>query len=439
MESELSEGNFSCILLEDAQIKDPNIAIGDIICESIPAIEIGRIAAQSAKQIMSMRVRDIERDLEYDQFKDRIGEIVHGIVDKVEYGNVYIKIGSNDAIMKRDQALRTDHYKQGDRIRAYLMAIDPMTKGPQIILSRTDDQFLVKLFAQEVPEIYDNIIQIRAVARDPGFKSKIAVYSSDSSIDAIGSCVGMRGARVQAVISELRGENIDIINWSSDLGTLVLNAITTSNITITKVLIDEEQHKIEIVVPEEQQSIAIGRQGQNVRLASQLIKWKIDILTEERESKRRQDEFHAITNKFIEALDLEEILAQLLASEGYNSVKSIADTDVEVIGNIQGLNLEIAEELIRRARAYAISHKDASDIIEPSYLQGIENSPLLKITGMKNELAELLHKNGINNIVDAADLSRDEFKDIVALSEIQIDDQLIDIIIMDARKKSYFD
>ena len=436
LEAHALEGNMNCIILEHARVRDAGIAIDDIICESIPAIDIGRIAAQSAKQVMSLRVREIEKELEYDQFKDRIGDIVHGVVDKIEYGNVYVKIGSSEAVMKRDQALRTDHYKQGDRIRAYLLAIDSANRGPQILLSRTDDQFLVRLFSQEVPEIYDNIIQIRAVARDPGSRSKIAVYSSDPSIDAIGSCVGMRGSRVQAVISELRGEKIDIINWSSDIGTLVVNAMAPAE--ITKVLIDEEQHKIEIVVPEDQQSIAIGRQGQNVRLASQLIKWKIDVLTEEKESKRRQDEFHAITKKFVESLDLEEILAQLLASEGYNSVQSIADSDIEVLGSIQGLDTDIAAELIKRARSYAVSHQDASEIIAPSYLQGIENSPLLRISGMKLELAQLLHQHEINAIIDVADLSRDEFKDVTRDSDIMIDDKLIDIIIMDARKKSYF-
>jgi transcription termination/antitermination protein NusA len=397
LELKYSEENVNCTTLEEAKIKDPNIAVGDVICEPIPAIEIGRIAAQSAKQVMSTRVREIERELEYDQFKERIGEIVHGVVDKVEYGNIYVKIGSSDAILKRDQALRVDRYKQGDRIRAYLVEIDAANRGPQIILSRTHDQFLAKLFAQEVPEIYDNIIQIKAVARDAGSRSKIAVYSSDVSIDAIGSCVGMRGARVQAVISELKGEKIDIINWSSDLGTMVVNAIAPA--VTTKILIDEEQHKIEIVVPE--------------------------------------DQFQAITKKFMEALDLEEILAQLLALY-YNSIAAIANADVESLSSIEGLNIDIANELINRAKKYADSHVDADQVIEPSYLQGIENSPLLKIVGLRLDTAELMHKNNLNAISDIADLSRDEFKDIISQSDIKMDDKLIDIIIMDARKKSYF-
>ena len=428
------EEKIQAIALEDAKTKDINVAVGDVICESLPAMDIGRIAAQSAKQVITSKVKEIEKDLQYEEFKDRIGEIVNGVVEKLEYGNLIVRIGSAEASIRRDNLLKADHFKQGDRIRAYLVEIDRNARGPQIILSRTHEQFVVQLFIQEVPEIYENIIQIKAVARDPGSRTKIAVYSSDPSIDAVGSCVGIRGARVQAVIFELKGEKIDIVQWTSDIGAMVVNTLAPA--TITKVLIDEEQHKIEVVVPEDQQSIAIGRQGQNVRLASKLIGWKLDVLTEEKEAKRRQDEFNAITQKFMDALDLEEILAQLLASEGYNSIRSIADANVNDLSFIQGLDIEIAQELINRARAYSASHLDAQEIIAPSHLQDIANSQLLRIKMMTPELAKRLHDQEINKIIDFADLSRDDFKDIIPDSGLG--DEIIDVMIMDARKKSYF-
>jgi len=429
-----TEERIQAIALEDAKSKDSNISVGDIICESLPAMDIGRIAAQSAKQVITSKIKEIERELQYEEFKDRIGEIINGVVEKVEYGNLVVRLGSAEAIIKRDNLLRADHYKQGDRIRACLLEINSQARGPQIILSRTTERFVAMLFVQEVPEIYENIIQIKAISRDPGSRTKIAVYSSDPAIDAVGSCVGIRGARVQAVISELKGEKIDIIQWSSDIGTLLVSTLAPAS--ITKVLIDEEQRKIEIVVPEDQQSIAIGRQGQNVRLASKLIGWRLDILTEEKETKRRQDEFNAITQKFIEALDLEEILAQLLASEGYNSIQSICSASVEELSLIHGLDAEIAQELIDRAANYAKSNADAVNIIIPSHLQDIANSSLLRIKTMTSELAQRLHNEGIDEVIDVADLSRDDFKDIIPDSELA--DEMIDIIIMDARKKSYF-
>ncbi|WHQ46825.1 MAG: transcription termination factor NusA [Candidatus Midichloria sp.] len=434
VDTKYTEEKVQAIALEDAKLKDINVAVGDIICESLPAMDIGRIAAQSAKQVITLKVKEIEKDLQYEEFKDRIGEIINGVVEKVEYSNLIVKLGSAEALLRRDNLLRADHYRQGDRVRAYLVDIDRQARGPQVILSRIHEQFVAMLFAQEVPEIYENIIQIKAIARDPGSRTKIAVYSSDPAIDAVGSCVGIRGARVQAVISELKGEKIDIIQWTSDLGALIVNALAPAS--ITKVLIDEEQHKIEVVVPEDQQSVAIGRQGQNVRLASKLIGWKLDVLTEEKEAKRRQDEFSAITQKFMEALDLEEILAQLLASEGYNSIQSISDANINELSSIQGLDVEIAQELINRARDYSESHADAEEIIAPSHLQDIANSPLPRIKMVTSELAERLHNNNINKIIDVADLSRDDFKDIIPDSGL--DDEVIDVIIMDARKKSYF-
>lgn len=424
---------IQALVVEKAKEREQSVEIGDIICEALPAMEIGRIAAQYAKKVIISQIKDIEREIQYEEYKDQIGDIFNCVVDRVEYSGLIVKIGAAEALIKRDNLLRADHYKQNDRIKACLVEIDQESRGPQLILSRTDNQFIAKLFEQEVPEIQDGIIQVRAVARDQGSRAKVAVFSSDPAIDPIGSCVGIRGARVQAVSNELKGEKIDIINWSADVGKLVIAALAPAH--ILKVLIDEDARRIEVVVAEDQQSIAIGRQGQNVKLASQLTTWRLDILTEEKEAKRRLDEFNAVTQKFMVALDLEEILAQLLASEGYNSIQSIMEVDVNVLSAIHGLDVDIAQELIERARHYSANNADASDVISPSHLQNIEGSPLLKIRNVNVELAQRLHEAGINSIMDVADLSRDDFKD--SLLDLALENIVIDEIIMDARNKSY--
>ena len=330
--------------------------IGEIIQELLPPLEIGRLAAQSAKQIITVKLKEIERNKQYNEFKDRVGDIVNGIVEKIEARNIIIKIGSAEAVLKKEYMLKSDNYRQGDRVRAYLLNLDKDSKGPMIILSRTHNEFLAMLFKQEVPEIYDRIIEVKGVARDPGSKSKIAVYSSDKGVDAVGSCVGIRGSRVQSITNELRGEKIDIIQWSSDVASFAINALAPAQ--VSKVIIDEEQNKMEVIVPDDNQSQAIGRRGQNVRLASDLIGWKVDILTEEIESKRRQEEFGTITTEFMEHLNLEEILAQLLASEGFTSIKELAEAEVSEISSIEGLDEEIAKELIERAQEYLKENKD---------------------------------------------------------------------------------
>ena len=427
------DDNLQAIPLAEARMRDSNINVGDIICELLPAMEIGRIAAQSAKQVIMAKVKEIEHDIQYEEFKDKIGHIVSGVVDKVDYKYLTVKLSSTaEAIIRKDNLLKADHFKHGDRIKAYLLEIDRNTKGLQIILSRTHEQFVAMLFTHEVPEIYEKIIQIKGVARDPGSRTKIAVYSSDPAIDAVGSCVGIRGGRVQSIISELKGEKIDIVNWTADLGNMIINSLTPAN--IIKILIDEDQHKVEIIVPDDQQSVAIGRQGQNVRLASKLVGWRLDILTEEAETSRRQDEFNTITQKFIDALGLEEILAQLLASEGYNSINSIANIDINTLVS-HGLDHDTALELINRANEYVKSHQ-YSDVNNSSQLRDFDDSPLLRISMMTKDLARLLHTNDVNQIIDVADLSREDFKDL--LPNVELDDSTIDTIIMDARKRTYF-
>ena len=319
---ETVENPSNQITLEDARKRNPAAQVGDTIADPLPPLEYGRIAAQSAKQVIVQKVREAERDRQYDEYKDRIGDIVNGIVKRVEYGNVVVDLGRGEAIVRRDEMLPREMFRNGDRIRAYIYDVRREPRGPQIFLSRTHPQFMAKLFAQEVPEIYDGIVEVKAVARDPGSRAKIAVISRDSSVDPVGACVGMRGSRVQAVVNELQGEKIDIIPWSPDIATFVVNALAPAE--VAKVVLDEDRERIEVVVPDEQLSLAIGRRGQNVRLASQLTGWDIDILTEQEESERRQAEFEKRTKIFIEALDVDEVVGQLLASEGFGSVEELA-------------------------------------------------------------------------------------------------------------------
>src|SRR6186713_1666177 len=329
---ELVENPSNQISLEDARRHNPAAQVGDTIADALPPLEYGRIAAQSAKQVIVQKVRDAERDRQYQEYKDRIGDIVNGIVKRVEYGNVVVDLGRGEAIVRRDEMLPRETLRNGDRVRAYVYDVRREPRGPQIFLSRTHPQFLAKLFAQEVPEIYDGIIEVKSVARDPGSRAKLAVISRDSSIDPVGACVGMRGSRVQAVVNELQGEKIDIIPWSADPATFIVNALQPAE--VAKVVLDEDAERIEVVVPDEQLSLAIGRRGQNVRLASQLTGWDIDILTEQEESERRQAEFQNRTKTFIEALNVDEVVGQLLASEGFRSVEELAFVDVAELSAI---------------------------------------------------------------------------------------------------------
>ncbi len=347
------------ISIDDARARNPAAQVGDFISEALPPVDFGRIAAQSAKQVIMQKVRDAERERQYEEFKDRIGEIVNGIVKRVEYGNVVVDLGRAEAIIRRDELIPRENFRYGDRVRAYIYDVRREQRGPQIFLSRTHPQFMAKLFAKEVPEIYDGIIEIKSVARDPGSRAKIAVLSNDSSIDPVGACVGMRGSRVQAVVGELQGEKIDIIPWSPDAATFIVNALQPAE--VAKVVLDEDAERIEVVVPDDQLSLAIGRRGQNVRLASQLTGWDIDILTEDEESERRQKEFVDRTALFIEALDVDEMVAQLLASEGFANVEEVAYVERDEVAAIEGFDEETADELQLRAREYLDAQEAAQD------------------------------------------------------------------------------
>jgi len=389
--------------LKTAKSKSPDAKIGDFLTEPLPPIEFGRIAAQSAKQVIVQKVRDAERERMYDEYSSRIGEIVNGTVKRVEYGNVIVDLGRGEAIIRRDELIPREMFRYGDRVRAYVYDVRREQRGPQIFLSRTHPQFMAKLFMQEVPEIYDGIITIRSIARDPGSRAKIAVTSSDSSIDPVGACVGMRGSRVQAVVAELQGEKIDIIPWTENIADLVVSALQPAD--VAKVVLDEQAERIEVVVPDEQLSLAIGRRGQNVRLASQLIGWDIDILTEQEESERRQKEFTERSELFMNALDVDEMVAQLLASEGFSSVEELAYIDVSEIASIEGFDEETAAEIQNRAAEYLAAIDRAFD--EERIKLGVADE-LYEIPGLTAGMLVALGKDGIKTIEDFAGCASDD-------------------------------
>ena len=385
------------IPLEEARARNPAAQVDDFIAEPLPPMDFGRIAAQSAKQVIVQKVRDAERDRQYEEFKDRIGEIVNGQVKRVEYGNVIVDLGRGEGIVRRDELIPRETFRYGDRIRAYIYDVRREQRGPQIFLSRTHPQFMARLFAQEVPEIYDGIIEVKSVARDPGSRAKIAVISRDSSIDPVGACVGMRGSRVQAVVNELQGEKIDIIPWSQDAATFIVNALQPAE--VAKVVLDEDAARIEVVVPDEQLSLAIGRRGQNVRLASQLTGWDIDILTEQEESERRQKEFQERSQLFITALDVDEVVGQLLASEGFASVEEIAFVELDDLAGIEGFDEDTAVELQTRARDY-LAKLEAEQDAERKAL-GVEDG-LKEVAGVTTAMLVAFGKEGIKTVEDLA-------------------------------------
>jgi len=385
------------ISLEAARARNPAAQIGDFIAEPLPPFDFGRIAAQNAKQVIVQKVRDAERERHYEEFKDRIGDIVSGMVKRVEYGNVVVDLGRAEAIVRRDELLPRETFHNGDRVRAYIYDVRREQRGPQIFLSRTHPQFMSKLFMQEVPEIYDGIIEIMSVARDPGSRAKIAVISRDSSIDPVGACVGMRGSRVQAVVNELQGEKIDIIQWNNDAATFIVNALAPAE--VAKVVLDEDASRIEVVVPDDQLSLAIGRRGQNVRLASQLTGWDIDILTEAEESERRQSEFAERSAMFIEALDVDEMIAQLLASEGFASVEELAYVPVGEIAEIDGFDDGTAAEIQQRANDY-LAARDAELDARRREL-GVADD-LKAIEGVTTAMLVAFGENGMKTTEDLA-------------------------------------
>ena len=376
-------------------LDDPKV--GDTIVDEVPPVEMGRIAAQSAKQVILQKIREAERERQYEEFKDRAGTIINGIVKREEYGNVIVDVGTGEAVLRRNEKIGRESYRPNDRIRCYIKEVRREQRGPQIFLSRTAPEFMAELFKMEVPEIYDGIIEIKAVARDPGSRAKIAVISYDSSIDPVGACVGMRGSRVQAVVNELQGEKIDIIPWNEDAPTFLVNALQPAE--VTKVVLDEDAGKIEVVVPDEQLSLAIGRRGQNVRLASQLTGLDIDILTEEEESKRRQAEFEERTKLFMDTLDLDEFFAQLLVSEGFTNLEEVAYVDPEELVVIDGVDEETAAELQARARDYLDAQNQKA--LEHARELGVEDS-LIAFEGLTPQMIEALAEDGIKTLEDFA-------------------------------------
>ncbi|WP_040299586.1 transcription termination factor NusA [Agrobacterium albertimagni] len=397
------------IALELARDRNVDAKLGDYIADPLPPMDFGRIAAQSAKQVIVQKVREAERDRQFDEFKDRVGEIVNGTVKRVEYGNVIVDLGRGEGIIRRDEMIPREAFRYGDRVRAYVYDVRREQRGPQIFLSRTHPQFMVKLFTMEVPEIYDGIIQIKSVARDPGSRAKIAVISNDSSIDPVGACVGMRGSRVQAVVGELQGEKIDIIPWSQDPASFIVNALQPAE--VAKVVLDEDAERIEVVVPDEQLSLAIGRRGQNVRLASQLTGWDIDIMTEAEESERRQKEFNERTNLFMDALDVDEMVGQVLASEGFAQVEEVAYVDLDEIASIDGFDEDTAQEIQTRAREYL--EKIEAEMDAKRRELGVADE-LRQIDGMTSQMMVALGEDGIKTVEDFAGCAAD---DLVGWSE----------------------
>ena len=391
------------IALVEARRKNPAAQVGDFIAEPLPPLDFGRVAAQNAKQVIVQKVREAERERQYDEYKDRVGEIVNGIVKRVEYGNVIVDLGRAEAVVRRDETLPRENFRYGDRIRAYVYDVRREQRGPQIFLSRTHPEFMAKLFAQEVPEVYEGIVTIKSVARDPGSRAKIAVVSRDSSIDPVGACVGMRGSRVQAVVNELQGEKIDIIQWSPDAATFIVNALAPAE--VVKVVLDEDAERIEVVVPDQQLSLAIGRKGQNVRLASQLTGWDIDIMTEASESERRQAEFAERSATFMEALDVDEVIAQLLASEGFSSVEEVAFVDTDEISSIEGFDEETAGEIQTRAREHL--EKLEAELDAKRKELGVSDD-LLQLDGLNTAMLVALGENEVKTVEDVADCATDD-------------------------------
>jgi N utilization substance protein A len=397
------ENESTQITVTDARKRKPEAEVGDLIAESLPPLDFGRVAAQNAKQVIVQKVREAERDRQFGEYKDRIGEIVNGTVKRAEYGNVIVDLGRAEGIIRRDEMIPRENVRYGDRIRAYIYDVRREQRGPQIFLSRARPEFMIKLFAQEVPEVYDGVVEIKTCARDPGSRAKIAVRSNDSSIDPVGACVGMRGARVQAVVNELQGEKVDIIQWNQDAASFIVNALAPAE--VSKVVLDEDSNRIEVVVPESQLSLAIGRRGQNVRLASQLTGWDIDIMTEQEESERRQKEFAERSQAFMDALDVDEVIAQLLVTEGFASVEEVAYVDLSEIAHIEGFDENTASEIQTRAREYLEKQEAERDAKRREL--GVSDD-LAKVEGVTTAMLVAFGENGVKTLEDLADCATDD-------------------------------
>ena len=438
---ETVKNKFLEINLKSAKKINGAAQIGDELLDPLPPLDFGRIAAQSAKQVINSKVREAERERQFNEYKDRVGEIINGIVKRTEFGNVVLDLGKAEGVIRKDQTIPRENLRNGDRVRAYIYDVRTETKGPQIFLSRSHPQFMAKLFTQEVPEIYDSIITIKSVARDPGSRAKIAVYTEESSIDPVGACVGMRGSRVQAVVNELQGEKIDIINWSDNVANLAIASLSPAE--VLKVVLDEDQNKIEVVVSEDHLSLAIGRRGQNVKLATELTGYEIDILTEDEESSKRQEDFSNKTNIFVSSLDVDETLAQLLVSEGFSSIEEIIDSGLSELIAIEGFDDEIATELISRAEKYL---KDRDEENQKKIIELKISKDLIEFSFLTKAMIVKLGENQIKTLEDFAGLTTDDligyFEDktdksskvIGLLEEFNITKDEGDQLIMEARK-----
>ena len=422
------EDEVSQLTLAEAQRIKPDAELGEFLIDELPPLDFGRIAAQTAKQVIVQKVREAERAKQYEEFKDRVGEVINGVVKRVEYGNVTVDIGGKaEAMLRRDEALPREHFKNGDRVRAIIYDVREETRGPQIFISRTHPDFMAKLFMQEVPEIYDGIIEIRNVARDPGSRAKITVYSHDNSIDPVGACVGMRGSRVQAVVNELQGEKIDIVPFTEDRASLAISALSPAQ--VAKVVMDEENKRMEVVVPDDQLSLAIGRRGQNVRLASMLLGWDIDIMTEDEESARRAEEFKTRSTLFIDALDVDDVIAHLLIAEGFTSIEEIAETPIDELNQIEGFEEEVSQELVNRANVWLEERQ--KELAAKQAELGIAED-LITMEGLTPDVIIKLGEGGIKTRDDLADLASDELVEILGQDKMSTSEA--EKLIMKARE-----
>jgi len=422
------------ILIDDALKIKKDSKIDEFIVKELPPLELGRVAAQNAKGVIIQKVREADKSKQYEEYKDKVGEIAVGIVKRSEFGNFIIDLGKSEAIIKREELIPRETFKNGDRVRAYIYDVKNDLKGYQVFLSRTHPQFLAKLFHQEVPEIYEGIIEVKSVARDPGSRAKISVYTQDSTIDPVGACVGMRGSRVQTVVNELQGEKIDIVTWSENQATFLANALAPAE--VSKIFLYEEKNKVEVVIPDEQLSLAIGRKGQNVKLASNLTNLEIDILTEEEESERRQIEFREKSAILTDLLDVEDVIAQLLVTEGYVTVESIASESIENLEKIEGFDSELANEIFLRSKN---SIKEQEEENLKIVNEKIKDEDLKNLHGMTVQMLALLAKENITNLVDFADLASYELidKEDGIFRKLELDEEIVNQMIMEAREKSF--
>ena len=434
VETHSEEEQAKEILLADALKLKKDAQIDEFIIKELPPLELGRVAAQNAKGVIIQKVREADKSKQYEEYKDKVGEIAIGIVKRVEFGNFIVDLGKSEAIIKREELIPRETFKNGDRVRAYIYDVKNDLKGYQVFLSRTHPQFLAQLFYQEVPEIFEGIIQVKSVARDPGSRAKISVHTQDSTIDPVGACVGMRGSRVQTVVNELQGEKIDIVTWSDNQATFLANALAPSE--VSKIFLYEAKNKVEVVIPDEQLSLAIGRKGQNVKLASSLTNLEIDILTEEEESERRQIEFKEKSAILTDLLDVEDVIAQLLVTEGYVSVESIANETEENLEKIEGFDEELANEIVLRAKN-ALKEQEVENIKIVD--EKIKDQDLKDLNGMTIPMLALLAKENIVNLNDFADLASYELidKEEGIFRKLELEEEIVNQLIMDAREKSF--